>query len=289
MIVPHAGYVFSGQVAASGINQVPADKEFDNVFIIGSSHQVSFNGASIYNRGNYVTPLGTVTVNTEVAGKLISNSDVFSFNPDADRTEHSVEVQVPFLQYHLKKPFRIVPIVIGTQSPQTCRKIADALRPYFNERNLFIISTDFSHYPSYTDAQAADKATCDAILRNDPAGLVKFLDSYRAKDVNNLATNLCGWTSVLTLLYLTSGSQYQLTPVQYLNSGDSKYGDKGQVVGYWSIAVTTIPAVKRNKPEFELSKAEKQQLLKIARATLYSYITMRQKAGFRHYQTFLMT
>lgn len=277
IISPHAGYVFSGVVAASGFNQVDPDRQYDNVFVIASSHQVAFMGGSIYNKGDYVTPLGTVPVNRELADKLISENPAFTFNPEADKYEHSLEVQVPFLQYHLKKPFRLVPIVLGTQSAQTCQKIAIALKPYFGGNNLFVISTDFSHYPSYEDAKVTDKATCDAILKDDPARLVEFLDSYKSKRVDNLATNLCGWTSVLTLLYMITGDLgYTLQPVEYRNSGDTYYGDKESVVGYWSIAVTASGAAQQSST-FEFSNKEKQILLDIARNTVQSYVTTRKQ------------
>ena len=198
VICPHAGYVFSGAVATSGINQIDPDKVYDNIFIIGSSHQASFMGASIYNKGDYMTPLGKVPVNIKLANELIKANPVFSYVYDADLNEHSLEVQVPFLQYHLKKSFRIVPIVIGSQSAQTCKRIAQALKPYFNDKNLFVISTDFSHYPPYNDAKSTDKATCDAIITNNPDALMKVLGEYEKKNIPNLATNLCGWTSVLT-------------------------------------------------------------------------------------------
>ncbi|MCX6306675.1 MAG: AmmeMemoRadiSam system protein B [Bacteroidetes bacterium] len=271
LVCPHAGYVFSGQVAASGYNQVDPDMPFDNVFVIASSHQVSFPGASIYNQGDYLTPLGKVQVNIDLANKLIKENKVFTFNPDADRTEHSLEVQVPFLQYHLKKDFKIVPIVIGTQSEEICSKIATALKPWFNERNLFVFSTDFSHYPSYSDAAATDKATCDAIVSGSPEELVKVLDDYRKKKIPNLATSLCGWTSVLVMLNLAAMSPgIKIVPVHYMNSGDSKYGDKNEVVGYWSLALTS--AVQG----FDFTREEKAVLLKIARNTIETYIRERR-------------
>jgi MEMO1 family protein len=277
VILPHAGYVFSGPVAASGINQVDPDRSFDNVFIIGSSHQVSFMGASIYDKGDYITPLGKVPVNTELADKLIRDNPVFCYNADADKYEHCVEVEVPFLQYHLRKPFRLVPIVLGTQSEQTCKKIGQALKPYFNGKNLFVISSDFSHYPAYSDAEAADKATCDAILANDPDKYLAFLDEYKGKDVPNLATNLCGWTSVLTLLYMTSADPgCRFAPVEYLNSGDSRYGDKREVVGYWAIAVTRTSVSEPAGSSFDLSRKDKETLLAIARNTIRDYVTSRK-------------
>ena len=273
IICPHAGYEFSGTVAASSYSQLNPGKQYDNVFIIGSSHHVAFMGASIYNAGDYQTPLGKVKVNLDLANKLIKENAVFSYNPDADRNEHSIEVQVPFLQYYLKKSFTLVPIVLGTQSAESCRKIARALKPYLNGNNLFVISTDFSHYPPYNDALAVDKKTCDAILTNQPNRLLSTLKENEQKNVTNLATSLCGWTSVLTLLYMTEGDPgIAMTPVTYQNSGDSKYQDKGQVVGYWSIALS-----KKDKPipstqSFNLTGKDKKELLKIARTTLEQYI-----------------
>lgn len=278
VITPHAGYVYSGQVAAGGYQQIDPEQTYDNVFVIASSHQVSFMGASIYNQGDYLTPLGKVPVNIELANKLITENPVFSYQTEADKNEHSLEVQVPFLQYHLKHPFKLVPIVLGTQSEQTCMKIAQALKPYFGGNNLFVISTDFSHYPSYADAQAADKATCDAIVKKDPEGLTAFLDQYKTKKVGNLATNLCGWTSVLTLLYMISGDPAcTLIPVEYMNSGDTKYGDRAQVVGYWSIAVTESKSPARHASSFEFSPNEKTVLLQIARKTVEEYVTNRRR------------
>ncbi|MCX6282138.1 MAG: AmmeMemoRadiSam system protein B [Bacteroidetes bacterium] len=278
VICPHAGYVFSGTVAASGINQVDPNKVYDNIFIIGSSHQASFMGASIYNKGDYVTPLGKVSVNIRLANELMKSNPVFSYVYDADLNEHSLEVQVPFLQYHMKKPFRIVPIIIGSQSRQTCKRIAEALKPYFNANNLFVVSSDFSHYPAYNDAKSADKATCNAILSNDPDALLKVLDEYEKKNVSNLVTNLCGWTSVLTLLYMTAGDAgIRISPVQYMNSGDSKYGDHAQCVGYWSVAVTrNAGASAAPISEFNFTNEEKKILLGIARSTVVMYINERK-------------
>ncbi len=278
IISPHAGYVFSGQVAANAFNQVDPDRIFDNVFVIASSHQVTFSGASIYNLGDYVTPLGKVPVNIDLANQLIEKSPLFMFHPEADKYEHSLEVQVPFLQVHLKQPFKLVPIVLGTQSAETCQKIAEALKPWFNNRNLFVISSDFAHYPEYEEANVADKATCDAIVTNDPEIFTSFLNGYKKKTIPNLATNCCGWTSVLTLLNLTSENpDYTYMPLFYQNSGDSKYGDKKQVVGYWAITVTRKSDEYLEKSGFSLSNEEKIQLLEIARSTVNGYVRNKKK------------
>jgi AmmeMemoRadiSam system protein B/AmmeMemoRadiSam system protein A len=277
VLCPHAGYVFSAQVAASGYNQVDPDKKFDNVFVIASSHQVSFPGASVYNRGDYITPLGKAGVNTDLANELIRNSPVFRHHPEADRTEHSLEVQLPFLQFHLKNKFNLVPIVLGTQSERDCKDIAKALKPWFNGRNLFVFSTDFAHYPDYDNAVQADKATCDAIVAGSPKGLLDELEQFRQMKIPNLSTNLCGWTSVLVMLYLAEGDpSLTISPVHYMNSGDSRYGDRDQVVGYWSMVVTRRPAKLINQTNFDFTHAEKASLLRIARNTIEKYLTDRR-------------
>jgi len=277
IVSPHAGYVFSGSVAASGYNQIDPDKQYDNIFVIASSHQIAFPGASVYNKGDYITPLGKVSVNIVLANELITGNPVFTYNPEADLTEHSLEVQIPFLQYHLKREFKLVPIVIGTQSKETCQKIAKALKPWFNEHNLFVFSTDFSHYPSYTDAVSTDKATCDAIVSGSPEGLMKMLDEYQYKNVPGLSTNLCGWTSILVMLNLAhQDPEIKITPVQYMNSGDSKFGDKDQVVGYWSLAVTNPETGKNQSSVFEFNQEDKIMLLKIARNTIEKYVNERR-------------
>lgn len=278
VIAPHAGYVFSGVVAATSINQIDDNKEYNRIFIIGSSHTTSFNGASIYCKGNYIAPFGTVKVDIELANKLIDESDFIDCYPDAHLYEHSLEVELPLLQYKMKKDFRIVPIVIGTQNNETCQKIAKILAPYFNEENLFIISTDFSHYPDYDDACEVDLATANAIQMNSPAELLKTLRNNNTKEIPNLATSLCGWTSVLTLLYITEKLQnIEIDLLQYRNSGDSPYGEKDRVVGYNSIMFTKSSQIKTGeksleKNNFELNNEEKKYLLQLARNTIVEYI-----------------
>lgn len=236
LISPHAGYEFSGIVAASGFNQLDRSVEYENIFIIGSSHYCYFEGASVCHQRNYVTPLGKVRVNSDLISKLVKENPLFCFNPEADRYEHSLEVQVPFLQFYLNKELSIIPVVLGTQSASVCKTVASGLRPYFNSRNLFIFSSDFSHFPSYNDAVNVDRKTCNAILSNSPETLLNVLEENRRSHIPDLDTSLCGWTSVMTMLYLTSEiPDLRLTPVTYMNSGDSDYGDKTRVVGYWSI------------------------------------------------------
>jgi len=271
IITPHAGYVFSGGVAASAFNQIDTTKDYQTIFVIGSSHKEYFNGAAIYVDGNFITPLGTVEVDTALGKKLISENSFFSNYNEAHKTEHSLEVQLPFLQYKLRKPFRIVPIVIGTDDANVCKKVTHALAPYFTEDNLFVISTDFSHYPRYADALTVDRMTAQAIESNSPKKLLEVLSSNAKLPVSNLLTSLCGWSSVLSLLYITEKHpELKISTIEYKNSGDSKpYGDSSRVVGYTAMTVTnTVEA----KSEFSLTAIDKAKLLEISRMTLESFI-----------------
>jgi MEMO1 family protein len=275
VIAPHAGYVYSGTVAASGFNQLDPSSEYENIFVIGSSHHVAFDGASVYRQGNFAMPSGIVKVNTELAGQLIKKNSFFSDRTDAHEREHSVEVMLPFLQYRFKKDFKIVPIVLGTQSSEMCRKIADALRPYFGSKNLFVVSTDFSHYPSYDDAVKVDKTTASSIMSNSPEKLLQTLASNEKKGISKLATSLCGWTSVLTLLYITQQNPaISISLIDYKNSGDAGFGDKNRVVGYNAIVFSL--GEKMEKKQFILSEKDKKDLLSIARGTVKQYIETRK-------------
>jgi len=262
LIVPHAGYVFSGEVAASAYACLDPDKKYDRVFLIGPSHHIGLNGASIYNKGNYSTPLGVVPVDTALSIGLIREHRCFEYCPEAHIKEHCIEVQLPFLQHRLKHEFTIVPIVIGTQSTETCREIAEALKPYFNESNLFIISSDFSHYPDYKGALAADKATEEAIGSNSAERFLKTIRENEFKKIPGLVTSACGQSPILTLLYLSSETPgVTVRHIKYMNSGDSEYGDKFRVVGYHSFVFIRDT---KNK-SFSLSDEEKARLLDLAR------------------------
>ncbi len=270
VISPHAGYAFSGEVAATSFKQINPDKQYDNIFLIGSSHTMYLDGASVYAGGDYITPLGKVSVNKKIAKKLIDENRYFSFVPQAHTREHSLENQLPFLQYRLKKPFKIVPVIIGTDDENILKSIAETLKPYFNDNNLFVISSDFSHYPRYRDAQKADSLTAGAILKNSVEAFKEALKTNALKHYPGLVTSACGHSSIETLLYITQNRKdIKYIPLKYLNSGDAAIGDKNRVVGYFSIA-----AVKNQADEniSFLNETDKKILLNIARETLETYI-----------------
>ena len=267
LIVPHAGYVFSGKIAASAYHFLNREKQYKRIFILASSHRYSFNGVAVYDIGNYSSPFGEIKTDTQLATELAEKSSLFIIHPDAHDNEHSIEVQLPFLQYIFGSDFVLVPLVIGTHNPATCCEIAEILKPWFTPENLFVISTDFSHYPNYSDACETDKKTADAICSNLPEKLFSTINSKENKNIHGLASSLCGWTSVLTLLYMTQGKSYSYHEIAYQNSGDTPiYGEKNRVVGYWAIAVT------ENKNELVIDKSEKEELLKKARNAISFFV-----------------
>lgn len=272
IIAPHAGYDFSGSVAAASFKQIDRNKKFKHIFIIGSSHTMYFNGVSTYTQGDFITPFGKVPVDT-LASWLDKKYNFITNDIKPQEREHGIEVQLPFLQYWLKQPFTIVPLIIGGESQSTCWSLADALAPYFNEENLFIVSTDFSHYPKYEDAKLSDNTLADGVLTNSAQKFMKTRLIDESKGIPNLVTSMCGWTSVLTLLNITEKrNDIAYKKIYYRNSGDApNIGDKERVVGYFAISAIK----KQNEVEskqFNLNEDEKVELLKIARSTISEYL-----------------
>lgn len=276
IISPHAGYIFSGQVAASAFNQIQDKALYEHVIVLASSHQFHFSGAAVYTGGNYETPLGEIETDIQEAKKIIDSSPVFHDNPEAHLYEHSLEVQLPFLQHKLGHNFKLIPIILGTNSALDCKKIATALSPYFTPENLFVISTDFSHYPNYNDAGKIDTTTANAICKNKAEALLTTLEGNASQRIKGLATSLCGWTSVLTLLYLTEKKKVKFSQIDYKNSGDTAlYGDKKRVVGYWAIAVYAKTA------PFSISEDDKHEILDHARKAIDYYLKIGEKSQYK--------
>ena len=278
IICPHAGFVYSGKIAASAFNQIDGNAHYERVFLIASSHREYFDKASVYCQGNYIMPYGNENVDQEFGRQLVEHfPDVFTANSSPHISEHSVEVQLPFLHHVLKSDYKIVPIIIGTNKPEICYQIGNALKSYLNEKNLFIISSDFSHYPEYTDAIRIDNLTKTAILSNNPDVLLRTLNENKKRHIPNLVTSLCGWTSVLTLLYMThQNNLLEYHAVDYCNSGDAILMEENdRVVGYWGIAVSEK---QMQQLEGELTEMDKNTLLYLARKTLDEY----SKLGTKH-------
>ena len=276
LISPHAGYVFSGKVAASAYSAIDRNKSYKNIFVIGSSHIMAFDGASVYNIGDFITPLGKVIVNREIANKLKSEK-LFSFTINAHLQEHSLEVQLPLIQYYFRNSIPIVPIIIATNNTNTIKKLAEALKPWFTPDNLFVISSDFSHYPSYKTANEVDNATANAIISEDPQKFLDVLETNTLKKDPGLVTSMCGWTSGLLLMYLAdSDNNLEFKKIDYCNSGDTRFGNKDEVVGYNAIVLAEKNHFEQSSKsltdEVKFTDKEKDQLISIARDNIKSLL-----------------
>lgn len=263
IIVPHAGYVYSGPVAAYGYRLVQG-RPYATAIIIGPSHRHGFKGCSIYLKGGYETPLGIVPVDEELARK-ISQASGFSYIPAAHKEEHSIEVQIPFIQKTLPQA-KIVPILIGISSRDTISMLADALKKTLpgGQNTLLIISTDLSHYLPKAKA---------AVVDNDTISLIKALDiDTLTKKVERHENIMCGGCGVISAL--TYARSLGTPKVEILRYSDSAPGGGAQkkVVGYVAAAVYSDPSSQK----FSLSDTEKQELLKVARSAVNLYIQKKE-------------
>ncbi|MBO7417862.1 MAG: AmmeMemoRadiSam system protein B [Bacteroidaceae bacterium] len=262
LIVPHAGYYFSGNVAASAYMTLDPKKTYKRIFLLGPSHQEWLDGASVDTEADYyATPLGNVKVDRETAKKLAKTKNVFTYKASAHEQEHCLEVQLPFLQRRLKEVPPIIPIIIATNNFQKLKRMADELKPYFTDENLFIISSDFSHYPSYKDAYEVDAKTGKAIESGNVEEFIEVLNENEQSGKRNLATSACGEFPIITLMLMLDPN-YEVKHLMYQNSGDIDNHDHSRVVGYHSFAFL------RNKVDFALTDEDKQVLKKIARQSI---------------------
>ena len=264
LIVPHAGYIFSAGVAATAYKTL--HKKYKNIFMIGSSHYVNFNGVSIY-PDNYTTPLGEIKTNKKIINTLLTQHHFITYNKEAHAHEHTIEVQLPFLQYLYGNDLRIVPILLATSDIHTIQKMAKVLQPYFADKeNLFIISSDLSHYPNYQDANFIDKRTLQSITQNSPKEFLATIKKNSRIGIKNLSTSACGWASITLLLELSKAQNYKYEILQYKNSGDTlKFGDKNRVVGYGAIRMY-------EEATFTLNDEEKKELKELAKLALYEAV-----------------
>ena len=275
LIVPHAGYVFSGEVAASAYNLIPRGHSYKRIFLLGPSHRVGIAGASVdtlYSQAE--TPLGRVPIDVSLGQELIRHGNgAFLCRADAHDREHCLEVQLPFLQLIFGEVPPIVPVVIGTERLSVLQEIADVLEPYFNGDNLFIISSDFSHYPSYEDAKASDLYLADTITAGGLEDFLKALSRIAKMDFAGQDTAACGACAIAVLLAMMDAqgrNGFEAEHLMYRNSGDSPYGEKDRVVGYNAIAVTRPGKDSAEAPLFSFSTEEKKAMIATARSAICS-------------------
>ena len=273
LIVPHAGYQFSGGVAAYGYKTLK-DEKIDTVILIGNSHHEYFEGVSIFPQGFYQTPLGKIEIDADLAEALIEESDRIFFRETAHAREHCLEVQLPFLQKALQK-FKIVPIIFGSGSREDYKILAQALLKHTKGKDVvFVASSDLSHYPPGELAQKADLKTLAAISTGSIENLESTIQELTEQNIPGAVTFACGLDAIKTVMQIANelGAD-KIEVLKYQHSGDVS-GDMLRVVGYGAVAFyqQDSKSVEQVLEQTVLSQKDKEELLQIAKLSLEGFV-----------------
>jgi AmmeMemoRadiSam system protein B/AmmeMemoRadiSam system protein A len=271
LVSPHAGYVYSGHVAASGYDLLK-NKSIKRVVVISPSHLVAFDGSAVYNGTGYLTPLGTIPVDQEFCKKLADQHSSIILSDEGHETrrqgrmEHALEVQLPFLQSVLKE-FTLVPIIMGDQKYDNCRSLGIALADLIkDDKTVIIASSDLSHFHPYNEAVKLDQKVITAVREWDHINLSRNLGSR--------VWEACGGGPIVTTMIASErlgANQAQI--IKYANSGDVPIGEKNSVVGYMSaVFYQTKSASDQDDFEFKLSQNEQKHLMDIAKNSVISAV-----------------
>jgi MEMO1 family protein len=230
IVSPHAGYVYSGAVAANGYYET-SSMNFDRIVMIGPNHYGIGTGLATVRNGIWETPLGEVEVDSELASQIAENSGILDFDELAHSRDHCLEVQLPFLQYIKKNQFKIVPVIMIMQDKVTASEIGESIASSTRNRNtLLIASSDFTHYEPNDEAHRKDDELIKAILSLD---ISNFYTTFERLNVS-----ACGYgaiASIMTAAKALGATKGEL--LRYATSGDVM-GDTNNVVGYASIIFT---------------------------------------------------
>lgn len=266
LISPHAGYGYSGLTAANGYKLIKG-RPYRTVIVIGSSHSYGFSGVSVYPEGKMRTPLGDLEIDAEFSKQLLGREEDISFIPKAFEKEHSVEVQLPFLQKALDG-FRIVPIVMGDATLETCQKLAGLLKEAIGSRRdvLVVASTDMYHGYSIKEADEFDAHTIACLKTMDAEALYYGLRESRFQ--------LCGGFGVVTTLILSKELGHNRLDV--LNHTNSAVVTKRSTDGEWTVGYVSCAIdapEKENGEKAMLNKKQRESLLGIARKSIETYLS----------------
>lgn len=219
VIVPHAGYVYSGETASYAYMQIRKQKNrFNRVIVVGPSHHLYFKGCALPECDHFQTPLGKIRI-CKKAIKEAKNTSLVTLSDELHRPEHSIEVQLPFIQSSMIPDIELIPLLVGDISEKDLAKI---IKPLWTEDTLLIISSDLSHFHTDSDARKIDADTCSRI-ENYEAGITP--------------QQACGCTGINALLLLAKEQQYKIWKLKQTNSSETS-GDKSRVVGYVSYLIT---------------------------------------------------
>jgi AmmeMemoRadiSam system protein B/AmmeMemoRadiSam system protein A len=269
LIAPHAGYSYSGQVAAYAYKLL-AHRKFETVVIIAPSHRAYFSGVSVYDRGGFRTPLGVVPLDRELIGALKERDRRIRYVAEAHAREHSLEIQLPFLQV-VMPGFKLVPLIMADQSFKSCEWLAEAVADAIGKKSVLVVaSSDLSHFHPYQEAKKLDRVVLDQMNAFDPRGLSENLQSGKCE--------ACGGGPMVTAMLIAKKLGANKSQVlHYANSGDVT-GDHSGVVGYMAAAVWINAKENENAQkdrrqrkvgvDLGLTPEEKRALLDLARRTI---------------------
>ena len=231
LVCPHAGYMFSGPVAAHAYGRLAADGKPDTVIILGPNHTGHGSGVAIMNEGFWRTPLGDAEVDTEVANRIAKESRIVDVDDSAHSFEHSIEVQIPFLQYLYDSTFKFVPVCFLMQDISTAKEVGQAAAKVVRGKNAVIIaSSDLTHYEPQEDAAMKDHDVLQAVEALDEVRFNRTVESRRV--------TACGTGPIMALMFASKElGVKEARLLCYKTSGDV-IGDYSRVVGYAAVCFT---------------------------------------------------
>lgn len=266
VVAPHAGYVFSGAIAARAF--APINSSYDLVIIMSTGHSAAVRGAALLVNDDYETPLGKVETDRALAQKLISEEPLFEDNASAHQLEHGIEVELPFLQRKLKKPFKLLAMTLNNANDIAIKKMASALALAVKGRKvLIVISTDLSHYTDSINAKYSDEAFAESIKSMDYAFIKQTSALLSSKKIKGLQTIACGEKALMLGMEtakILGAKSFKLGEVSNSYLQYPQGGSKDRVVGYMNgwFLTSGKPAVNK------LRNKDKKILLKEARTSI---------------------
>ncbi len=229
LVCPHAGYMFSGPVAAHAYSKLAMDGRPDVVFLLGPNHTGYGSALAVMNEGIWRTPLGDVEIDGGLASQVVEESRIVDIDDSAHRVEHSIEVQLPFLQYLYGSDFKIVPICFLMQDLSSAREVGRAVAKVLAGKNgVTVASSDMTHYESSESAERKDRMVIEAVEAMDEAELYSVVEANRV--------SACGYGPIGALITAAKSlGAKEARLLSYKNSGDVS-GDYSSVVGYAALS-----------------------------------------------------
>jgi len=282
LIVPHAGYIYAGQVAAYAYKTVEGAR-YDTAVVMGDTHTGrGRSDIAVYAKGAFQTPLGMIPIDEEVAGALAASSEKIRFERESFVGEHPVENQLPFLQ-RVCQELRIVPVVINEPTLENAHLLSEALvKALEGKKALIVGSTDLSHYHPYEEARRIDEIALQAIVSLNPERVLNSPQECARAGIPNVELTMCSQGAVMTAILTAKAlGANRATVLKYANSGDTPFGSRDGVVGYGAVMLWrgeegnssfTLPVLSPRSEGGDLKSEEQGALLALARETLSQFL-----------------